>query len=161
MSTPTYTLINQITLAAASSTVTFSAVPQSYRDLVLIVEGSVTASLTPSLRFNSDSGSNYSFVSGAGNNNNAVYSTTGTTTFINPAPDFGTPERFNVTYQIMDYSQTDKDKTVLVRYGLNEQSPNMVASRWASTAAITTLTYFASANAFATGTVVSLYGIVG
>jgi hypothetical protein len=61
----------------------------------------------------------------------------------------------------MDYSQIDKHKTVLVRFGLNEQSPNMVAARWASTAEITTLTYFASANAFAAGTVVSLYGIVG
>jgi hypothetical protein len=155
----TYTQINSITLAAASSSVTFGSIPQDFRDLILVVNGNVTGSLVTQLRFNSDSGNNYSFVSAAGNNNNSPYSTSGTTTFINAAPDFGTNAAFDQRYQIMDYSATDKHKTVLVRHGMSAQSPNMVAARWANTSAISALTFLSSANSYSIGTVISLYGI--
>ena len=150
--------LGAITLQASSSSIVFSSIPNTYRDLLLIVDGNVTGSLTTQLRFNGDSGSNYLHVSAASDNANNRYSVAGTATFINAAPDFGTNTRFNQHYYIFDYAQTDKHKAVGVKHGMGDLSPNMVAARWASTAAITTLELSSSANAFAAGTRVSLYG---
>lgn len=150
--------ISSVTLQSSSSTIVFSNIPSIYRDIVIVVEGNVTASLTPRLRFNADEGSNYNFVSAAADNSNTTYRAVGATTFVNPAPDFGTPMRFNITYQIIEASQSNKHKLVLSRYGLSGQSPNMVATRWAGTNPISTITFSSSANEFAAGTVISVYG---
>lgn len=150
--------LSNITLQSESSVVTFSNIPQNYRDLILVVDGNVTGSLNARLRFNGDAGSNYSFVSAAGNNNNTPYSTTGTITFVNPSPDFGINTQFDNQFQIMDYSATDKHKTILIRHGMSAQSPNMVAARWASTNAITSLEFSSSANLYSSGSRFSLYG---
>lgn len=158
MALQSITAIGSITLQASSSSVIFSSIPNSYRDLIFIVDGNVTGSLTTQLRFNSDGGSNYLHVSAASDNANNRYSVSGTTTFINAAPDFGTNTRFNQHYYIFDYAQTDKHKAVGVKHGLGDLSPNMVAARWASSAAINTIELSSSANAFAVGTRVSLYG---
>ena len=158
--TPTYTLLNQITLAASSSTITFSNIPQNLGDLVLVINGNVTGSLTTRVRFNGDSGSNYTYVSAAGDNANGTYSTAATNTGIIPLPDFADNNAFQHIYQVMDYSTVDKHKTVLVRAGVSATSPNMVGARWASTSAITSIQVVASANAYTSGTTFSLYGVV-
>lgn len=156
MALQSITAIATVTLQTATPTITFSGIPNTYRDLILTIDGSLSGTIR--LRFNGDEGSNYSFVSAAGNNNNTPYSAFGTTTFVNPAPDFGVNTQFDTSFQIMDYSATDKHKMVLVRHGMSAQSPNMVAARWANTNAISTLQVSASANAYSVGTNISLYG---
>ncbi len=150
------TALATITLQAATPSVTFSSIPNTYRDLILTIDGSLSG--TVRLRFNGDEGSNYSFVSAAGNNNNAPYSVSGTTTFINPSPDFGVNTQFDTRFQIIDYSATDKHKTVLARHGMSAQSPNMVAARWANTNAIITVEVSTATNSYAAGTIFCLYG---
>jgi len=68
--------------------------------------------------------------------------------------------RSNAIAQIMDYSATDKHKTILTR--TNE--PDEVwatACRWANTAAVTSVSFRYESTSLASGTTVSLYGILG
>jgi hypothetical protein len=64
----------------------------------------------------------------------------------------------------MDYSTTDKHKSVLVRENTAGSSTTLVvakAGRWANTSAITSIYLFVSGGySFATGTTVALYGVV-
>ena len=60
--TATYALIERQTLGSATSTVTFSSIPGTYTDLIIISSAlSAGTSETIMMRFNSDSGNNYSF----------------------------------------------------------------------------------------------------
>ena len=161
MPTPTHVALATTTLSSSASSVTFGSIPSTFRDLVLVIEGNVTASLTTRIRFNGDTGSNYFYVSAAGDNANGTYSTSATNTFLTPVPDFADNNRFMHRYQIMDFSATDKHKTVIIRAGVSATSPNMVAGRWASTSAITQVNISSSANAYTSGTTFSLFGIAG
>lgn len=164
MPTPTYDLISSTTLAASSSEVVFGSIPQGYRDLVLVFDGTATASGS-SLRLeaNADTGSNYSLVR-AGGNGSTTFTSTATTNYVPliwSNQELGTT-RSNAIAQVMDYSVTNKHKTFLVRENNhNASGPAVVmyAARWANTAAITQLRIFVSANNIASGTTLALYGI--
>jgi len=157
MATPTYTLIDSTVLSSAASSVTFSSIPADYRDLVLVVEASTTASGYSTLRANSDSGSNYTYVHMNGNGS-GTSSATGTASTLNLYPYFYAGNKNLVITQIMDYSATDKHKTALAR-GNDPTTTGAyaIASRWANTAAITSLT-LAIAD-WAAGSTFYLYGI--
>ena len=155
----TYTQINSVTLAAASASVSFSAIPASYRDLVVIVEGNTATSGRPVMRFNADTGSNYtSVMMSAGG---SPYSATISTTYIDPIPDYSVTGKFSAIWQVMDYSTTDKHKSLLVR--LNQHDALIVhasAGRWANANAITALSVLTNNGAnYSSGTTFTLYGI--
>ena len=61
MATQTYDPIASITLGAAASSVTFSNIPSTYTDLVIIFSGAITTGFDSiNIKFNSDGGTNYS-----------------------------------------------------------------------------------------------------
>jgi hypothetical protein len=156
--TNTYTSIATITLTSSDSEVVFSSIPATYRDLILVISGKTTADTVWGLRFNSDSGSNYSFVrmygtgsstvSDSNSANNSAYIETGLSS-----------DQSHWVMQLMDYSATDKHKTYLSR---NSQSiVSAYAGRWANTSAVTSIsTYLESATTWAAGTTFSLYGVI-
>jgi hypothetical protein len=156
MPTPTYTPLATVTLGSSAATVTFSNIPATYRDLVVVFNGAQNASSTSYvMRFNGDSASNYSFVLMAGNGSS---SSSSSGTFTGAAPGVIGTTQTNIFYQVMDYSATDKHKTVLTRTDDPGTQTVAWASRWANTAAITSLA-IVSGNAFIATTTVSLYGI--
>ena len=161
MPTPTYTALATRTLTAAAASVTFSSIPATYRDLVYVISGDLVSATATDvlLRVNSDSGSNYSRIVAFAGNNNAISGVSETRTSF--ACWFATTGISNSIGQIMDYSATDKHKTLLSRqngtqFGLGI---SMQGQRWANTAVITSLA-FSTSNNFASGTTFSLYGIV-
>jgi hypothetical protein len=65
----TYEPIASQTLGSAVSSVTFSSIPQNYTDLILVVNYGISANnFGARIRFNGDTGSNYSdsFIYGTG-----------------------------------------------------------------------------------------------
>ncbi len=57
----TYTPIASATLAASTSSITFSSIPATYTDIVVVINDiNSTGSFDTNIRFNGDSGSNYS-----------------------------------------------------------------------------------------------------
>jgi hypothetical protein len=107
------------------------------------------------MRFNGDTGNNYFMVEMRGN---------GSTTFSGTLTDsFAlagqlTTTQGNFINQIMDYSATDKHKTLLARSNGSGTQVQGHASRWANTAAITSFVV-SNAGTFSTGTTFNLYGI--
>ena len=164
MPTMTYTPLATVTLGSSASSVTFSSIPATYRDLILVV-GNLTGSATNSLylRLNGDTGSNYSFVymnavsggtvSSSGTNNLGL--------FLGSAnAGISSTERQTSIANIMDYSATDKHKTALARWNQTAEVA-AIASRWASTSAITSLQVYINGGAtMGTGTTASLYGVI-
>ena len=164
MPTPTYDLISTTTLAAATSSVTFSGFPTdgTYRDLVLVASVTNPSGGTSNvnIRFNGDSGANYNHVSIFGTGSAATQSGSNTTNSIN-FPLGGTENIGSIVSQIMDYSATDKHKTFLTRIADKGGYGDYViaaASRWANTSTVTSVTVFGTAN-FQIGNIFNLYGI--
>jgi hypothetical protein len=153
----TYEPIATTTLGSAQATVTFSSIPQGYTDLVLVTSFT-SGNNEEMLRFNGDSGSNYSWTRLWGDGSTANSSRISNTTFIrNTGGDLTT--RQNTIIYIQNYSNSTTNKTTLSR-GTNPSVLTMaVVGLWRNTASITSMTYSASANNFATGSTFTLYGI--
>ena len=157
--TATYDLIASNVLTSSAASVTFSSIPATYRDLVLVMNVTSTYALT-TMRFNSDTGSNYTAVRMAGDGSSAS-SGTQSTTFIDCYIEASTGNRSMSIVQINDYSATDKHKPVLIRATSPHARTVAIAARWANTSAINSITL----NAFDTyqyeaGSSFHLYGIV-
>jgi hypothetical protein len=159
MPTNTYTPLSTVTLTTSGNSIIFSSIPATYRDLIVVINATANSNVaTIGLRFNGDSGNNYTYVSMAGNGSTASSSTNtqsvaliGYTNSTNPWVNIA---------QIMDYSATDKHKTILSRDDNAAANVGAVANRWANTAAITSVEVNAAVNSFASGTTVSIYGVI-
>jgi hypothetical protein len=160
MPQPTYTPLATVTLTSSASSVTFSNIPATYRDLILVISGTATATRNIICRFNGDSGSNYSEVLAFGTGSSLGSSTTALTYLSQGALSTGQSQS---TYQIMDYSATDKHKSVLIRQNLPAVEVKMAAGRWASTSALTSIALSLEGTgspAFASGTTFNLFGVI-
>jgi hypothetical protein len=163
MPTPTYTPLATVTLGSDAATVTFSSIPATYRDLILVINGKTTRSGTENdirVTFNSDTGSNYSYVTMGGNGSSALSYQSGSIAYI-PVPNAGTSATAISILQIMDYSATDKHKTVIAKGDSAAWFASATAGRWASTTALTSISFISSVTGnIATGTTASLYGVI-
>jgi hypothetical protein len=163
MPTPTYTPLATTTLVSAASSVNFSSIPATYRDLVVVADFiPALANGDCRLRFNSDTGGDYNFVQATGNGSTTNSSTSSNQTQIGGMTSFITTSASKTNYviQIFDYAQTNKHKSVLIRYNDPAKGVVMVAARWASTAAITAVNLFNENANFTSGSTLSLYGII-
>jgi hypothetical protein len=150
------------TLASGSTTVTFSNIPSSYRDLRIVITASADNYANFWLAFNGDNGFNYNYRN--------AYTTSSTGAVINTdntsVPGLQENGSFYTTKTILsmdifDYAQTNKHKSYLSRFDNADSVTNMISGRWASTAAITSITFQVnSPRVFAATSTFSLYGIV-
>lgn len=156
-----WTPLANLTLGSASSSVTFSSISGAYKDLVLVIGGTIGLPGTAKMRFNSDSGGNYNYVT--------MYGTGSSSGSGNYASSTEHQLQFNGVWwstvgslkiQVFDYSATDKHKATLVRNDSAAYATEAIAGRWASTAAITSLQVSTfSADTFAVGSTFALYGV--
>ena len=158
----TYELISSVTLGSAASSVTFSAIPQTFRDLVVIgtpIKDSATTDVY--FRFNSDTSNyNFTFMSAEGN---SKYSGDSTSQSSYKLANAGVVRFDNAAFvsTVMDYTQTNKHKHGLTRIGSdNRDITQLGAFRWADTSAISTLLIYADATMDA-GSNFQLFGIAG
>lgn len=161
---PTYTPLATNTLSSNQATITFSSISGSYTDLILIVSANQTPAFnTQYIRFNGDSGSNYSYTILSGNGSSLVSAKSSSQDAwysgyfgVPPTTNFGTE-----IYNFQNYANTTTYKTGLSRTGRGGGGTDAMASLWRNTAAITSITYGISGNsAFLTsGSTFTLYGI--
>jgi hypothetical protein len=148
-----YIPLATVTLGSSASSVTFSSIPATYRDLIVVVAHSKSALTTYTLRFNGDTTSgNYTGIYMVGDGSSAFSGLDNNIAF----GDSLTSQIFH----IMDYSATDKQKTQLLRHNRAESQVVAYALRWANTAAITSMAFTTSTGTFSTGSTFSVYGIV-
>jgi hypothetical protein len=107
------------------------------------------------LRYNGDSSASYTNVYMRGTGSAAQSGSDSLT--INYLFNYAPVDAVAVT-QIMDYSATDKHKTILTRTNMPSSATVAYASRWANTSAITSIEIFTNAGTLDAGSVLSLYG---
>lgn len=161
----TYEKIATNTLSSATGTVTFSSIPATYTDLVLVMnlKGSTT-NLYPVLQFNSDTGTTYSQtgIYGTGtaagsqrtSGSNQIYITSNATMS-------NTDFNFNSIVHLQNYSNATTYKTVLSRSNNAANEVDSNVGLWRSTAAINIIDIKClSTGTFSVGSTFTLYGIL-
>jgi hypothetical protein len=155
----TYSTIATTTLGSAQASYTFSSVPSTYTDLVLIVNGSMSALQNIGVEFNGDSGSNYSFMRIYGDGSSALSDAVSNLAF-SYLGIAGTGQS-NLVASIQNYANTTTFKTSLGRG--NAPADGYVStyvSTWRNTSAITSVKVrTAGAGTLSSGMVITLYGI--
>ena len=160
MATPTYDLLDSTTLGTAASSVTFSSIDQSYRDLVLVCNFTLDdGSKYAYGQLNGDTSTSYGYVYMRGTGS-AAQAGAGTTPFFGIGVGDTTTSTL-ARLQLMDYSATDKHKTILGRLEMVGDSRTRAdVHRWANTAAVTTILLAGqSSSNFQAGSTFYLYGI--
>jgi hypothetical protein len=157
----TYEAIATYTANGSQSTITFSSIPQTYTDLVLINNGaSSSGGANIYALYNGDTGSNYSRTELAGtgsaassgrNSNESLGWLGGTSLF--------TSFDYNSVVNIMNYSNSTTYKTILIRANRTSEQTTAVVSLWRSTSAITSMSVTLNGVNFASGSTFTLYGI--
>ena len=160
MPTSTYVALATETLSGTATNVTFSSIPATYRDLILVIDGTASASNTTVIfRLNGDTGSNYSYVWMYGTGSGSPVSNAGTDDGLAGGALSNTQS--SITMQLFDYSATDKHKSALIRRDMPSSFVLQSASRWANTDAVTSITAYVDSpgETLQIGTTLSLYGI--
>lgn len=167
----TYEPIATTTLGSSASSYTFSSIPQTYTDLVLVLfgygDGADGNSIVGRVGNGSlDTGANYSTTRMSGNN---VTATTGRATnvdfmrFMNvsgQSTSSSFPTSLIINY--MNYSNTNAKKTMInqvSQIGGSYPGTEVIINLWSNTAAINTIQIYPYSASFAAGTIITLYGI--
>jgi hypothetical protein len=154
----TYTPIATTTLGSAANSVTFSSISGSFTDLVLVRAGGISTPDEIGLRFNGDTGSNYSFTNVAGYGS-GTSSGRGSNQTMGRGGAAWTATN-NTIWQIMNYSNTTTFKTFLQRYSDPGDTVGAAVTLWRNTAAINSVQVLTTGGQnFTTGSTFTLYGI--
>jgi hypothetical protein len=162
----TYVAIATQTAGSPVASVTFSSIPQTYTDLMLVVAGA-NSGANFYMRPNADTNNRYSTTYLQGEGTVAQTGRFDTSALggngMLPARGAGfSPTNTNITtctIQILNYTNTNTFKTVLSRWGQSTTAVGASVNLYQSTGAITQLECFPFASNWATGTTFSLYGI--
>jgi hypothetical protein len=163
MATNTYVALDKVTVGTATSSITFSSIPQTYTDLVMVINTKQTA--TPNrwttIRLNSDTGTNYSYTSLEGSGSAASSyresnQTRGAINFKTSTTNWG-----QNTVHFQNYSNSTTYKTWISRGDSSDNGPCAIVGLWRSTSAVTSIliTLEGSGQNFDVGSTFSLYGI--
>ena len=162
----TYEPIATTTLGTANATITFSSIPSTYTDLRIIFNAKLTATgsttTSSNVRFNSDTGANYSYTYVCGNGS------TGSSGAINTTSAYliETPNVASIwgltTIDIFSYAGST-NKTALATCSADQNGSGILTRNvalWRSTSAINSVSLIASSSTWAVGTTATLYGIL-
>ena len=158
MATQTYNPIASITLGAATASVTFSAIPQTYTDLVIVMFSDQTASSISRMEFNNDTATNYSATFIAGDISNTATSNRASNANSTAITYTSANEQISIIH-LMNYSNTTTNKTNLSKR--NDALGNVILNvgLWRSTAAITSVKLSSTSSTFTSNSTFNLYGI--
>lgn len=156
----TYTPIATTTLGSSSSTITFSSISGSYTDLIISCAPIGTGDAQIVMRFNSDTGANYSFTILSGNGTTAESARGAGRTGINLDYYYSvTTSGGMALVNVMNYANTTTNKTAIIRSNNAAQAAMANVGMWRNTSAITSITLDATINSFDTGSTFTLYGV--
>lgn len=162
----TYTPIATTTGTGSSGTITFNSIPSIYTDLRVIMYATTTntTDYEVDMRYNNDSGNNYSLTYLQGNGTSATSSRYSSTNKIRVGETAGTDDTYPtvITIDVMNYANSTTYKTCLIRYNEFQPSSGDTGAKvalWSSTSAITRIDLLNLGGNFTTITTATLYGI--
>jgi hypothetical protein len=162
----TYTPIATTTLGSAQATVTFSSIPSTYTDLILVSSARVTGAVDSDdilVTLNSDTGTNYSATYLNGNGTSATSGRNTSTSkgyWLYVVGANAAASTFSLDIMnLNNYSNSSTYKTMISRCANNLNGAAARAGLWRSTSAITSIALNCSNSNIATGSTFTLYGI--
>ena len=157
----TYEPIATYTVTTAQASYTFSSIPATYTDLVMVIAGiPSTSTVGQTIRVNGDTGSNYSTTLINGNGTTAVSARyTSNTGWEGMNYTAALSPIYNTITSILNYSNTTTYKTALTRYNGSNVEVSASVNLWRNTAAITSITALIPSGTYAAGSTFTLYGI--
>lgn len=160
----TYEPIATTTLSSAASSITFSSIPGTYTDLRLVLVGRLASGFSPLLRFNGDTGSNYSItaVSGTGSAANSTRTINAAEINLTSQSPWETTLPSMTEIDIFNYAGST-NKTALISASTDRNGSGAVeriVGLYRSTSAITSITTLISGGTYDAGTRFTLYGIL-
>jgi hypothetical protein len=157
----TYEPIATYTAPSAQGSYTFTSIPSTYTDLVVVVSGALNVAAACYVQFGNgsiDTGGNYSMTYLYGTGSSAVSGREVNATKIFAA-DFSTGQS-NAIVNVQNYKNTTTYKTILCRGNAASVATSAQVGMWRSTSAINQINIFADASrTFNTGSTFTLYGI--
>lgn len=160
----TYEPIATASGTGSSTQITFSSISGSYTDLILRVSNIDVQIDNMGLRFNSDSGSNYSRTRIIGNGSSVTSANNSNQTYLyfGYKDTTASTSATNHIVQIQNYSNSTTYKAALTRYSTNNSSGYNIIGEvalWRSTSAITQIDIYSGNANFSTNCKFTLYGI--
>lgn len=156
------TALQTITLSSNATSVTFSSIPNTYRDLSLVVSGRVGDYDWMVLQFNNDASTSYAYTFMYGDGSNKIQSNSSSTGAWFGRMSPGVNAKSISIANIIDYSATNKNKVVLGRGNSPDDLTTVIASQWNSNSAINTIKVLThGSETLISGMTISLYGIAG
>lgn len=154
----TYTPIATQTLTTSTATVTFSSIPGTYTDLILVANVKGIGTGYPQIQVNG-SGSSLSRLGLAGDGSSASSGAYSDNYIVKQTTANSSNFAFNTITNIMNYANTTTYKTMLTRANNASVGVEAVVNTWRSTAAITSFGYYLSGTNMDVGSTFTLYGI--
>jgi hypothetical protein len=155
----TYTNIATTTLGTASTTVSFSSIPSTYTDLIL-VSNILGGDATRLWSFNGDTGSNYSYTFMRGDGSAATSGRDTAAKMFMAFCDSVNPTQPTVAIaNFQNYSNTTTFKTVIMRGSAVGKWVSASVGLWRNTAAISSFTIISDSDTFKVGSTFTLYGV--
>jgi hypothetical protein len=157
----TYEPIETKTLSSATTSVTFSSIPATYTDLKMIVSFKYsTSGQYTRVRFNGDTSGNYSITTVYGDGSSGASAReSGGAIGINGFYTTDTANFIAGFMDVMNYSNTNINKTVLQRGTDAVARVNANVGLWRNTAAINSIGLDTPGGNYAIGSTFTLYGI--
>jgi len=154
----TYTPIATTTLGSAVRSYTFSSVPSSYTDLILVANGTSASPSDLGIILNGDTGNNYSATQIIGNGSSASSSRESNVGSAKVGTFYSSPIG-NLIINIMNYSNSTTYKTILSRNNSPSNYTGAFVSLWRNTATVTSVQFYGNNDNLSAGTTLTLYGV--
>jgi len=161
----TYTPIATTTLGSTTASYTFTSIPSTYTDLVLIASIKSDSTGNPNTFIQVGNGSidtatNYSWtrIYGTGS---AAASSRATSVSDGVIIGDATPNNFTADIaHFENYSNTTTNKTILIRANAADSATQASVGLWRSSVAINQIKVYANGRNMVAGTTLTLYGIL-
>lgn len=157
--------IATVTAAGGETSLNFTSIPSTYKSLQIRGWYKSSGGGGGSMRFNSDTGSNYARHYLGGNGSSVFAGSGATQTLMFTADQSGTTYNSPILIEIIDYASTSKNKTMRAwnGYDINAVggSTYLYSGLWLSTSAINSIQLGAGnfGGTFAAGSTFALYGV--
>jgi hypothetical protein len=158
----TYTPIATTTTSGNATSYTFTSIPSTYTDLIVVCNVAADVSTSVQIQVgngSADTGTNYSWTYVLGNGSSAVSGRASNSTYYLGGDLTGGESSTDITH-IFNYANTTTNKTVIARGSAAGLNTYATVGLWRSTAAINTVKVFLETpRYFTNNSKITLYGI--
>lgn len=160
----TYEPIATTTLGSSASSISFTSIPSTYTDLVVIGVGTSSDGSNHGLQFNNDTAFNYSTTMFGGNGSSTFTERKTTSSGDGGRRAFvwtsnGSTNQFNFIAHVMNYSNSTTNKSIIARYNQAGSYVWTTVGLWQSTSAINRVDLIPHTGTFSSGFTATIYGI--